>query len=378
MHARLPDDVPRVRTAASIVEIDREAWNACYPGEIEDYDYLLTVEAAGIEGFQWRYITLVHGGQVIAAMPAFLTDYRLDTTLEEGILRRLATAVRRYAPGFLTLRLACLGSPCTEDGAPGFHPFVLPQQQPALLRQLLCGFEQMADAENCALRGVKDVPATLPADLRAVFAAAGYAALPGLATAYLDMDFDGIGDYMARLSPATRKDMRRKLRAREAVSVEYRSDIADVLPRLMALYNDTRIRGDRQFEILTGAYFAGVLGNMPGRAFCTLYNVEGRLLAANLLVRNENVLIDKFFCMDAAAGREYNLYYQSWFENLEYCLKHGLGRYQSGQAHYENKLRLGSRLTANTMFFRHRNPIVQALLRLVSPLFAIPDSARTA
>ncbi len=83
MHARLPDDVPRVRTAASIVEIDREAWNACYPGEIEDYDYLLTVEAAGIEGFQWRYITLVHGGQVIAAMPAFLTDYRLDTTLEE-------------------------------------------------------------------------------------------------------------------------------------------------------------------------------------------------------------------------------------------------------------------------------------------------------
>ena len=59
--------------------------------------------------------------------------------------------------------------------------------------------------------------------------------------------------------------------------------------------------------------------------------------------------------------------------NLDYCLDHGISRYQSGQAQYQNKLRLGSKLTANAMYFRHRNPLLQRLLRLVSPLFSTDE-----
>jgi hypothetical protein len=48
-------------------------------------------------------------------------------------------------------------------------------------------------------------------------------------------------------------------------------------------------------------------------------------------------------------------------------------RYQSGQAYYENKLRLGSQLTHNAMFFRHRNRLTQAALRLVSPFLSASE-----
>jgi hypothetical protein len=84
-------------------------------------------------------------------------------------------------------------------------------------------------------------------------------------------------------------------------------------------------------------------------------------------------LIDKFFCMDGQKGRSHNLYYLSWCTNLEYCLNHGIGRYQSGQAYYRNKVRLGSRLTANAMYFRHSNPLLQFALKMMSPLFAADD-----
>jgi hypothetical protein len=77
--------------------------------------------------------------------------------------------------------------------------------------------------------------------------------------------------------------------------------------------------------------------------------------------------------MDADRGRSFNLYYLSWFTNIEYCLRHGIRRYQSGQAYYANKVRLGSKLTSNVMLFRHRNRAVQSILQLAAPLLSPGD-----
>lgn len=357
--------------ADSIRDVGREAWNACFVDQVEDYDCLLAIEEAGITGFEWRYVTVVENGRICAAMPAFLCDYALDTTLEDGMPRRLLRRVRKLFPRFLSLRLACLGSPCTETGAVGFLPDVPEARRAALFSELLATFERYAAAENCQLVGVKDIDEQTATRIAAPLEERGYAAIGGLPTAWLDIDFDSVDSYLARLSSGTRKDMRRKLKSSQLVRVEMRSEIGDLLPQVMELYYDTRNRSEWQFEELTPGYFQGLLKHMPGRSFCMLYFVGDRLLAANLLVHNEHTLIDKFFCMDAEAGRPYNLYFLSWFTNLRYCLQHGMRRYQSGQAYYENKVRLGSKLTSNAMFFRHRNLLVQMLLRQVSRFFSV-------
>jgi hypothetical protein len=79
--------------------------------------------------------------------------------------------------------------------------------------------------------------------------------------------------------------------------------------------------------------------------------------------------------MDAARGRALNLYFVSWFTNLRLCLERGLKHYRSGQAAYENKLRLGSRLTRTSIYFRHRNPIFNGVMQLFAPLFAADPKA---
>ncbi len=358
----------------SIRAIGRDAWNACFSGEVEDFDCLLAIEEAGLEGFEWRYVTVTEGGRVSAAVPAFLCLYALDTTLDEGFLRRSVRNVQRRFPGFLKLRLACMGSPCTETGAIGFHPDVSGEHRSLLLAEILSFFEQVAATERCALVGLKDIPEPASVEFGEVFAARGYAAIGGLPTAWLDIDFKTIDEYLARLSAGTRKDMRRKMKSFEHVRVEIRTDFGEFLPQVMALYHDTRNRSEFQFEELTPAYFQGILGHMPGRSFCAFYFVEEKLLAANLILHDERVAIDKFFCMDGEKGRPYNLYFLSWFTNLRYCLENGLSRYLSGQAYYENKVRLGSKLTVNAMYFRHRNPLLQRLLRLVSPLFSTDEA----
>jgi hypothetical protein len=56
--------------------------------------------------------------------------------------------------------------------------------------------------------------------------------------------------------------------------------------------------------------------------------------------------------------------------NVRYCLAHGIGQLQSGQTAYASKLRFGSRLVPSVIYFRHRQGMLNWVLRSVSPYFA--------
>lgn len=358
--------------------IDRQAWDACFPGELEGYAYLLAVEKSGLDGFRWRYVTVEDDGVILAAMPAFLCDYGLETTLPRGHLHGLIDQIRRIMPGFLKLKLACLGSPCTENGIIGIHPDVTVFRHREIIEKLLSGFEAAAMAQGATLLALKDLPLPLDPALAHVLEQRKYVETGGMATAWRQIDFETVDDYLATLSAGTRKDMRRKLRAGSSVRVERVGDLGAYEQRFMELYRQTRERSEWQFEDLTPAYFTGILRLMPDNAFCTVYLVDDEPLAFNLLLHDGHQLVDKFFCMDAERGRPYNLYYLSWFENIRYCLEKGIGRYQSGQAYYRNKVKLGSELTQNTMVFRHTNAILHAALKCIAPLLAGDDGKETA
>lgn len=105
--------------------------------------------------------------------------------------------VQRYFPGFLKLRLACLGSPCTEIGAIGFHPDIPQERRRVLLTEMLSFFEQVAVTERCALIGLKDIPEQASSEFGDLFAARGYASIGALPTAWLDIDFKTIDEYLA-------------------------------------------------------------------------------------------------------------------------------------------------------------------------------------
>ncbi|HSV02857.1 MAG TPA: GNAT family N-acetyltransferase, partial [Phenylobacterium sp.] len=247
-----------------------------------------------------------------------------------------------------------------------------------VLGQLLAAFEGVAAAERCGLLALKDVPEPDRPIWDEVAGARGYRPMPSLPIARLDIDFASREEYLGRLTASARKDMRRKLRAFAQVRVEIREAVDDVAEQLMALYRQTRARAEMSFEHLTAAYFTGVPRRMGQRAFYVLYYLGDDLLAANLLLQDQTTLVDKYFLMDAERGRPLNLYFLSWFTNVGLCLERGLKCYQSGQAAYENKLRLGSRLTRTSIYFRHRNTVVNGAMQLFAPLFAADPTLKHA
>ncbi|MBF0562500.1 MAG: GNAT family N-acetyltransferase [Alphaproteobacteria bacterium] len=357
---------PVIAIHASITEIGADAWDRCFPEALETYAYYQAVETVGIPGFSWRYISVRDGEAVLAVAPVFLTAYRLDTTAQ-GWVRRLALGLARVAPGLLALRLACLGSPVTEICQVGFAPDVPGETQEALAETVLDGLNRVAAGEGIGLLGVKEIPVNA-VPLIAALRRRGWAEMTALPSAELALAHATFDDYLATLSRATRKDMRRKLKSAAALRIERRTVIDDVLPRIKVLYDQTRAGGDFQFEDLPAAYFQAVLTHLPGRASCFLYWYEDELLGFNLLLESHDHMLDKFIGMDQERGRTFNLYFVSWLNNVRYCIEHGCHRYQSGQGGYAVKLRLGSTLVANALYFRHRRAVVNALLRLVSRL----------
>lgn len=361
--------MPEARVVASLAEIGRDAWEACFPGALEGYDYLCAVDAAGLAGFDWRYVVVEEGGRTLCAAPAFFTDYSLDTTLTD-LGRRLVAATRRLAPRAFTVRMACLGSPCTEDVCLGFAPDAAPERRAELLEILLRGFEAAAAEAGCWLLAVKDAPEAQREAWAAAARRVGYQPTSGMPSAELPISFADLDGYLATLSRSTRKDMKRKLSAMADLRIEVVQDLGGLEPRILELYRQTRERSDLQFEELTAAYFTGVLQRMGERALCVLYWAGEELIGFNLLLQDGVTLLDKFFCMESARGPAFNLYFVSWFTNVRLCLERGLSRYQSGQAAYETKLRLGSRLIGAEMYFRHRRPLVNRVLAWAAPLLA--------
>lgn len=342
--------------------VDAAVWDALFPGEPERFAYLQAVEEAEIPGFQLFYVLVRRGERLVAGAPGFLTDYRLDTTVQ-GPVRRVTDLLDRIAPGLLTLRLASLGSPVTETASLGVRPGE--PDRPALIAALFEGLEQKAKAEGVMLMAVKDVPGACT-DARLAARKARLNPMSSLPTAVLDLD--EVRDepaYWAMLSAATRKDLRRKMKAWTG-TVERVSDLRPHAEAIDALYAATRARAAMQFEALDWRYFQGVLDRLGERAALFLYRVEGEVIAFNLIIGDgDGVWVDKYFCTDAR-GPRHNLYFVSWVENVRFVIGRGGRRLVAGQTSYEPKLRFGCRLEPTTIFFRHRLTPINAVLAVLS------------
>jgi predicted N-acyltransferase len=299
-----------------------------------------------------------------------VTEYRLDTTLT-GPLKRATRAIAHVAPRLLGIPLVSLGSPVGEICHLGFASDANDSERRRLIDALVARLFEFANERRIGMIAVKDASGADDALWSSVCGAAGLRRVPGQATALLDVRFRSLDDYLASLGPSTRRDMRRKLRSREAIRVEWRTEIDDILERVMTLYRATLARAEYQFEELTPAYFSGVMQDPRGRARCATYWLGDTLIGFNLVLANRHRLLDKFFGMDPELGRAHNLYYLSWMENVRYCIEHGLARYQSGQGLEREKLRLGSTLQPNSLWYRHRNRVVDRVFASVERAFSL-------
>ncbi|HEY4090194.1 MAG TPA: GNAT family N-acetyltransferase [Luteibacter sp.] len=192
----------------------------------------------------------------------------------------------------------------------------------------------------------------------------GYLIVEGQALAYVPIDFTSTDDYLSRLSASRRKNLRRKLRVRdqlEVVPLSTGNAFADdaVVDAYYALFENVYAQSDVHFDKLSREFFAATLREPGGVVFT--YRHEGQLIGWNLCYEHGGKLLDKYVGFAYPAARELNLYFVSWFINLEYALSRGLTHYIAGWSDPDVKASLGARfhLTRHAVYIR--NPILRAV-----------------
>lgn len=309
--------------------------------------------------------------------PAFLAMFDLLTTLDDD-----AHAVRDVFSKFPFLRkfvrfpTLFVGTTATEYAN---YP-LLPDY-----KKLIDGLLKEARNRGAQLVIVKDIPDKSPllcdqenqkADqLLKECADAGALSVAGQALAYVPIDFSSVEEFLARMSKSRRKEFRKKLKDSAHVQIEELKCGDSVfsnpsfLETLYEMYENVFAQSEIHFDVLSHSFFHDLLTNPEGNGRVFLYKVDGRLIGYNICFVIGDRLVDKYVGFVYPDARHANLYFLSWFYNLEFCIKNGLRFYIAGWTDPKVKAALGAKFTLTRHAVFVRNPILRTILKPLQPLF---------
>ncbi|WP_447733286.1 GNAT family N-acetyltransferase [Rhodanobacter soli] len=309
-------------------------------------------------------------GHSAQGMPVFVAPFDLLTTADDTLRRRIAglPGYRRWGR-LLRWRTRFAGTTVSE-----YAP--LPSTvAPAALAQGL----KAAYGRECRLLIVKDIAQDSPllgaADnayaraFASACAAAGFVLLEGQALAWVPIDFGSNDEYLARLSPGRRKNIRRKLRSLAELQIEavptgdarFRDEAT--LAAFQALFDNVYAQSEVHFDRLEAAFFRAVLQDGGSGGVVFVYRHAGEMIGWNLCYQYAGKLVDKYVGFAYPQAREHNLYFVSWMHNLDYARRRGLSHYVAGWTDPQVKAFLGARMTFTRHAVYARNPLLRALLR---------------
>ncbi|OCG20984.1 hypothetical protein A9G11_08580 [Gilliamella sp. wkB108] len=197
----------------------------------------------------------------------------------------------------------------------------------------------------------------------------GFLEVEGQALAWVPIDFTSIDDLLTRFSYSRRKNFRRKLRSREKVQINVLNCGDDcffnqaVIDEYYQYYLNVYQQSEVHFDLLTKPFFTQLLQNKTIKSPIFTYHQDDLFIGFNLCFIVNNMLIDKYIGMIYPKARELNLYYVSWFVNLEYALQQGFTHYIAGWTDPEVKASLGASFTFTKHLVYIRNPLLRGILR---------------
>jgi hypothetical protein len=179
-----------------------------------------------------------------------------------------------------------------------------------------------------------------------------------------------------RMSKNRRKDLKRKLKTFPLLNIEELDCGHDYFnnensyQELYNLYKNVYDSSYVHFDLLSEEFFRELFQNKNSQGKVFLYKtLEGKIIGFNLCYLFEGKLVDKYIGFLYPDSLTYNLYFVSWFHNLEYCLKHSLSFFVAGWTDKEIKAYLGAKHTQTYHAVYFKNSLLRKMLKKVKNLF---------
>lgn len=356
----------------NIDQIARQDWETVFGDVPESYAFYKALGNSDFGEFTFFYFVVYDHNEILLIAPLFSADFNLDIAVE-GRLVRVIKFIRKFHPRFLITKTLFCGSPFSEFGVLGMRQGSTDNSE--LILALYAGLKELALKINAPLIIFKDFLESSSTFLDTLFKK-GFFKVKSFPAVVVELNFKSFPEYLLSLGSSTRRNLRRKLKqaqARGNLQVKVVQDVYPQIDRVVSLYENTYHSGSTKFERLTKKFFLQIAQELNPQVRFFLYYVDDQLAAFNLCFIYDNLFIDKFIGFDYDIAKQYNLYFVSWANNIQWCIDNSLRYYHPGQTDYEPKARLGGKLITLFAYLKHRNVFFNFVLGLLI-LILKPDN----
>jgi predicted N-acyltransferase len=378
--AALAFDKPRDHSAPSLraqaidglKKIQPDHWDALVPpgSAALTHSYLAAWERSELSGLCSSPVVAGQPGseRPLAACPGYF--YELDLVeVRFPAATDVLAPIRRVRPGFLYALTYELGSP-----TPLTNPFLVADQGlraqavPKLIGAALAEGSRRA-AQFLLVQNFTSLEGPAAEELQRL----GFAGVPILPTAVVDLPYESFDDYLAAMRAQYRRRARQTLKRSCDLHIEHCEDfggLADDLARLWRRIYD-RAREVKR-EILTPAYFRAIAG-LQDSSVLLAHRRDGSIAAFALLLSDGPWLSFLQCGLDEDAARSEGAYFRLLYEIVRFGIEHRFEQVDLGITTLIPKLDVGGIPIPLFAWVRHRNPVIQRVLRAVATGVLRPD-----
>jgi predicted N-acyltransferase len=353
--------VLKAKILRSILEIPVSDWEGIYPEAVEGYGFFKTLEESGLHQFSFSYCLVYDGDTLVGVAPFFFMDFPIDMAVQ-GFLRRITKAIKKVLPRVMNMKTLFCGLPMGQ-GRIGLRG-----DKEAVLGCMCDSMEKMAAKEKAAILVFKDFNDSYTEDLQLLLKR-GFLRSQSLPSTAVNITFDSFEGYLKTLSGSSREGFRRKFKKMARDNPPIKLEVAGALDRdtarqVHALYLQTALQSDVEFEVLPADFFMNISKNMPRETRFFLWRTEDRALIGFALcfVKGDH-FVDYYLGFDYAVAHKYNLYLVRFQGLLDWCIANKVKTYEIGQSSYEIKRRLGFKFLPLFIYAKPRSKLLAPFFR---------------
>jgi predicted N-acyltransferase len=346
----------------SIFAFGIDEWDRLVPRDEPQlrFEFLKAVESSRM-GQNPTYIAVRQDEQIIGIAVAYETDIDLLTLASPG-LNHFAEAIRRGPlKRFLIARAMSCG-PVITNCRPNL--FLAPTLSPSLAQEvaelLVQGLDEVQGGD---LRVLFEYSTTAAQAFGTALERAGYAQGASLPGTQLEIVWPNFEAYTGAMRKFYRRAVKDDMIAGAELEIRIESDFSALAEEAHALYENVLAKASNVLERLTPEFFAALGHFEQARLVTAREKSSGRLVGIELLLVGDTIVQDLYTGVDYTLNDKHNIYFNLVYPGIALACREGFKTVSTGQTSYAFKSRLGVKPYGLSIFVKHRNPLVNALIR---------------
>ncbi|MFC1814081.1 GNAT family N-acetyltransferase [Thermodesulfobacteriota bacterium] len=354
-------------------QIDRMLWDSIRDKDnlLTDYNFLKTIEAANVFACDYLYLEFYDKDDLICTMSGYTFTRDLGLFLDKTS-RKILSAFRRIVSNLLYYKTVEIASPISSGLPISIRSDVTERQLTGVVKLL---------RSYCAVNGIKLIVLRdfndKNSSMEKVVLQTGFKMMLNLPITKMNIEWKSFDEYLSRLKIKYRRNIRKNMRKKAEYGIQTAivkgRDSLEHLKSYVKLYQNVREKSKAGRVFIGEKYHISMVENLSDYSYWLQYFKEGELVAFSHLIAYQGHVYDRYIGLDYDVSNKAGLYFNSYYDIIEFAISHNLKSIDAGQTTYGVKSTVGFSVLPQRMYLWHENVIFRILVARIYNFLLNPE-----